>query len=136
MKFPHERIKLHTCTIKILNDLYDEDMYDEGEMFLQFGFDVNDCTAEEFMELKEILETYMKDATFKGKEHFSEARFLGYERSHDYKKYQYDAKNIKDENDKKEYELYFAKKENVNAADFDAFIVRLRKNEDEESDEE
>jgi hypothetical protein len=104
MKFPHEDIKLFS----VIHSAYDRDDLDyketEDNAMLLFGFRVLDMDPERFMELKQILETYMAEAIFKGKEKFSEKpTFQASVGDADYGDYHHDSNELEDEDDKEEY---------------------------------
>lgn len=112
MNFEHEHIKLHTFCFQTYEDMIDG--FDEDMFCLVFGFSVKDKSAEEFFALKQTLDAYMKDATFKGKELFQEPRFIASISPHYYWGSYEDGRDLDDEDDVKEYELYAYELKNKN----------------------
>jgi hypothetical protein len=102
---------------------------------LLFGFRVLDMDPEKFMELKQILETYMAEATFKGKEKFSEKpTFQASVGDADYGDYHHYSNKLEDEEDKEEYKKLIRKEDGFH--DDDEESEDESEDESDESDEE
>jgi hypothetical protein len=109
----------------VSSSITDDDV-DEDFLTLIFGFNVDGISAEGFMELNAVLESYMKDATFKGKEHFKPPSFIGTVMSYDYMDCQKRAYDLTNEDDKKEYKESLAEVTKVRAWVHEGLMKNMR----------
>lgn len=102
IKSPHEKITIKTVYESVHDRMYMNDGIPQDMVSIIFGFVVSQITAVEFNELANILQTFMKETDFDGKENFTDLTFITVMEHLDYNEICKHEEDSEDEDDEDE----------------------------------